>query len=272
MPDPTMPDNELDHLTRAYLHRRRGRPAPPDLEANTVSFVLSRRRTRSLGALLTSPVLAGATTLLLVSGALTGALLLHHPAPSGSAGPPPLQKSPAPTHMPTSSPTHAPSSPSPSPSFLPLVGPACTASDLALRLGIEGGVGGDGITRVVVTDRGSSPCVLEGTPQVDLLDSQGRKLSSPEVVKSTGGQISPIPNHGVGLIPTSEGASGATAIQGQAVLPLQYVNGCISPVAAVRVTFAGGSFTLPLKISPEGTQAGGACSVVYVNPLQPPSQ
>ncbi len=275
MPDPPISDDELDRRIRAYLHHRRAEPVPPGLEAKAIAAARSPRRKRAL--LLTTPLLAGVTTLVVVAGILTAAFMLNRPGPAASGGPPPsLQKSPAPTTAPSpsSSPTYVPPGVTPAPTPLPLVGPRCTANDLAVRAGPWSGAGDHGYTLLVFTDHSSSACVLDGTPTVQFIDASGATLNSPSVVDTNMGYFPPTPNAGVGLRPIRDaGATGAPALVGQAVLPFQYYpDGCTTAISAVRVTLAGGgTLIVDLQLPPQQLASAGQCGVVDVNPFQPPA-
>lgn len=268
MPDPRISDDELDALTRAYLHRRSAQPVPPDLKASAIAAAVSPRPKRLL---LAAPLFAA--TLVVVGSVLAAALMLNHQGPASSGSPPPLvQKTPSPTSVPSPSATYTPPGVTPGPTPLPLLGPACSTRDLAVRVGVQGGAGGNGITYLVFTDTGLGPCTLDGTPEVEFLGASGATLNSPPVVDRATGAIPTIPNHGVGLQPISDqGATGTAAITGQAVLPLQYQDACSSAIATVSITLANSSLTAPLTLSPYTVPSVGPCTVVYINPFQPPA-
>lgn len=85
MPDPHISDEDLASLTRSYLTRRRGQPAPRNLEADAVNFALTRKRTKGVAAVM-------GTAGLVIAGALTAGVVLafHHqaqpsPAPGAAA-------------------------------------------------------------------------------------------------------------------------------------------------------------------------------------------
>jgi hypothetical protein len=80
MPDPHMSDEDVASLARAYLTQRRGQSVPRNLDANAVSFALTRRRTKGAGAIL-------GTAGLVIAGALTAGVVLafHHQAQPGPA-------------------------------------------------------------------------------------------------------------------------------------------------------------------------------------------
>lgn len=67
------------------------------------------------------------------------------------------------------------SSPSPVPSPSASVG-ACRAADLAGRILGWGGAAGSRIADVEVTNTSASPCVIRGTPGLELVDATGRVL------------------------------------------------------------------------------------------------
>ena len=193
--------------------------------------------------------------------------------PTGSSG------IPAPTLAPTSatataSPTIqsvSPSVPSPSASatFVALVGPPCRAADLAGRVGLQSGAGGNGVTFLILTDRGRDRCVLRGTPIVAFLDEHGREVSL-AVRYEPSGYFPAIPNDGVGLLPFADGSSGVVVgIRGEAVLPLQYSDlDCSTPVAAIRVSMDEGTVTIPATL-PLGNTPGCLKPAIIVNPFQP---
>jgi hypothetical protein len=160
-------------------------------------------------------------------------------------------------------------------SFLPAVGPPCTASQLEVRVGSNGGALGNGITYLIFTDRGTARCTLRGTPNVQLLDARGRPLTFPPLQDLASGYIPTLPNSGVGLLPlrSEGGAPGPDpegGVRGQASLPLQYYeDGCANSIAAVRIRVGGGAFTVRLTLS--GGPGGQGCNTtrVFVNPFQP---
>jgi Protein of unknown function (DUF4232) len=165
--------------------------------------------------------------------------------------------------------------PIPSPmSFLAPDGSPCAAAQLQLRVGQELGALGNGVAYIILTNRGSTPCALRGTPNVQLLDGRHRLLTAPPIRDSSTGYIPTHPNDGVELLPlANEGASPGPlpegGIRGQASLPLQYgQDGCNNSVAAVRLEVSGWTFTVPLTIPQPGAEG---CDVtrMYVNPFQP---
>ncbi len=79
MPDPHVTDEELANLTRAYLTRRRGQPAPRNLESDAVSFAFAHRRTKRLGVVL------GAAALVAASALTAGVVLAFHHASQSPA-------------------------------------------------------------------------------------------------------------------------------------------------------------------------------------------
>jgi hypothetical protein len=82
MPDARSADDELIALTRAYLTRRRGQPAPRDLESNALTFAFTHGRAKRVA------VVAG-TAMALAVGALTAGVVLafhHQPSPYGASG------------------------------------------------------------------------------------------------------------------------------------------------------------------------------------------
>jgi hypothetical protein len=139
-----------------------------------------------------------------------------------------------------------------------------------MRIGVEGGAGGSGITYLIFTDRGAGPCTLRGTPTVRFFDDQGRIPASPSVQAVSTGVFPTIPNSGVGLVrSTDPGASGTGGIRGQAALPLQYSdNQCPTPVARVSVVLPSGSLTVPIQLFGNNF-AGCTPAAVVVNPFQP---
>ena len=159
-------------------------------------------------------------------------------------------------------------------SFLAATGPPCAAADLQIRVGQAFGAAGNGMTYLIFTDRGSSPCTLRGTPTIQLLDDHGLVLTMPPVHDSPSGMIPTYPNDGVQLLPmanegTPPGPNPEGGIRGQASLPLQYhQDGCNNSVAAARIEVGGGTFTVPLTIAQPGAQGCDVTSMV-VNPFQP---
>jgi hypothetical protein len=82
MPDPRISDTDLIGLTRAYLTRRRGQPAPRDLESNALSFAFTRGRAKRLAAVM------GVTAIALASALTAGVVLAFHrqEQPGGATG------------------------------------------------------------------------------------------------------------------------------------------------------------------------------------------
>lgn len=77
MPDPTVSDDELVGLTRAYLTQRRATPPARGLEADILGFAFSGRRSKHLGTKL------GVIAVVMISAlAAVGVLYLH----AGSSG------------------------------------------------------------------------------------------------------------------------------------------------------------------------------------------
>jgi hypothetical protein len=72
MPDPSISDEDVVGLTRAYLSRRRAQPAPRDLEANAMSFAFTRGRTKQLAVIL------GSVALVVASALTAGVVLAFH--------------------------------------------------------------------------------------------------------------------------------------------------------------------------------------------------
>lgn len=154
--------------------------------------------------------------------------------------------------------------------FLAAIGPLCKASDLEMRIGVQGGAGGSGITYLIFTDHGTGPCTLRGTPTVRFVDDHGRTPARPSVEAEPTGMFPTIPNSGVGLAPlTNSGASGSSGVRGQAALPLQYSdNQCPTPAATVSVVFPSGTLTMPFRLFGSNF-AGCTPAAVAVNPFQP---
>jgi hypothetical protein len=121
--------------------------APPSFDAS------QSPRTQWFGGFV-----AGMATIVLLAGVLTTTLLLHHraavattPSPRATASAIP-SFSPQPTSTPLPSPIVTPVPVS----FLPAIGPLCTAPQLEVRLGSNGGSLGNGITASFVRYRGGS--------------------------------------------------------------------------------------------------------------------
>lgn len=229
----------------------------------------TERRSRILAIELLA---AGALAVLVIGLIL---VLAHNaqPTPNPAITHPTASATASPTG--TATPSPLPTTPTPSPiSFLAPVSPPCSAAHLQIRVGQVLGAAGNGVTYLIFTDRGSNPCTLRGTPNVQLLDSRGRLLTTPPVRDSSSGYIPTYPNNGVELLPlTTEGASQGPApeggVRGQASLPLQYgQDGCNNSVAAIRIEVAGGTFTVPLHIPQPGAQ-GCEVTRMFVNPFQP---
>lgn len=172
-------------------------------------------------------------------------------------------------------PTLTPTTSTPSPmTFLAPVGPRCSASQLEVRTGMSGAGLGNGVSYIIFTDRGTAPCVLRGTPGVQLLDERRRVLIDPHTQDLPMNYVPTMANGGVGLIPlTNEGAAPGPnpegGIRGQASLPVQYYDdGCDNNlVAALRITLPGGTLTIPFSLP--GGGPGCNTSVISINPFQP---
>jgi hypothetical protein len=144
-----------------------------------------------------------------------------------------------------------------------------------VRTGQSGYGLGNAVTYLIFTDRGRGPCILRGTPGVQLLDASGRLLAKPHLEDVASGYVPTFPNTGVGLIPLENqgGAPGPDpegGIRGQASLPLQYYDdGCDNNlIAALRIRVGDGTLTIPLNLS-GGGQGCDMSSQVIVNPFQP---
>jgi hypothetical protein len=261
----TKPELDEDRLRRAMT--RLMTLEPPRLEPPQPRF---RSRVGEFAVAL--------GVLVLVSGVLTAGLLLRtHFTGSGRPNPPstslPGSRTPSLRATPTVQPTAtAPTSAAPG-SFLPPIGPPCSTTQLAMRLGQQSGAGGNGITYLIFTDRGTAPCTLRGTPSVQLLGANGKPLATPSVQYATTGMFPTLPNNGVGLIPladqgTPPGPLPEGGIRGQASLPLQYPHdGCANSVAGVTVHLASGDLATPLTIPGPATDC--QLTSVFVNPFQP---
>jgi hypothetical protein len=83
MPDPSISDEDVVGLTRAYLTRRRAQPAPRDLEANAMSFAFAHSRTKQVAVML------GSVALVVASALTAGVVLAFHHAETyrGVTGP-----------------------------------------------------------------------------------------------------------------------------------------------------------------------------------------
>jgi hypothetical protein len=158
----------------------------------------------------------------------------------------------------------------PTEGFLSAAGPPCSVLDLTLRLGVQGGAGGNGVALLVVTDKGDGPCTLRGTPSVSFLDSSGRMLATPSVDHQPSGYFPATPNSGVGLLPLSDpGMSGSAGIRGQAALPLQYSdNECATSVARAQIVLPSGSLSAAFQLFGSAFP-GCQPPSVSVNPFQP---
>jgi hypothetical protein len=82
MPDPGIPDEDIIRITRAYLSRRRGQPAPRDLEANAMNFALDTRRRKGASLLL------GVGALVVVSAVTAVGVLAFHRSERPTVGEP----------------------------------------------------------------------------------------------------------------------------------------------------------------------------------------
>ena len=202
-----------------------------------------------------------------------GLVLLRH----SSVGGPAPKPTPGVITAPTPTTIHTPLPPSTTPSGSP-----CAAAQLEMRLGWYKGTGGNALTYLIFTNLGTTPCLLQGTPRVSFLGSDGLPLTTPSVVDAPSGYFPSDPNDGVALIPlTDEGTGPGPApeggVRGQASLPLQYQNGCANSVAAVAVDVGGGRLVEPFTLNtivPGGnlncqSVAAGGTFVVTVNPFQP---
>ncbi|MGH7685245.1 MAG: DUF4232 domain-containing protein [Candidatus Dormibacteria bacterium] len=211
------------------------------------------------------------TALVTMSAAITGGLVvLRHSSSGGPPKPTPAVIAPP---FPGTINTPIPVSPTAVSAYLPASGPPCSASQLELRLGQQGGAGGNGYTYLIFTDRGTAPCVLRGTPTVTLLGGDGRPLTVPSVTESPSGMFKTLANDGVGLVPltdqgTAPGRLPEGGQRGQAALPLQYPrDGCANSVATVSVELGGGRLTVPLTLP--GAVSNCQVTLVEVNPFQP---
>lgn len=255
-----MPNND-ERRIREGLQRLMA-SQPPTLDPEHAS---GTRRLRT--------VAVGIATFVVFFVVLGTALVLNHRT-AGNHNAAPFatpSASPETTAQPTASAVPS-ATPTPS-SFLSPTGPACSAATLEMRVGQQGGAGGNGVTYLIFTDRGSSPCVLRGTPTVQFLDSRGRVLRIPSVRDSSSGMFPTYPNNGVGLLPlpsqgTPPGPLPEGGVRGQASLPLQYAHdGCANALAAVRVGFATGNLTVSMTIP--GASTNCALSSITINPFQP---
>jgi hypothetical protein len=238
-------DFDADRLSAA-LQRLMRQPPPP--------FNPGERPRRWFASLL---VAAG--TALLVGAVLTTSILINnHLADQRQVTPP---RAVATARPPTVSPD---ATKTPSVVYAPPVGPPCSAAQLAMSVGSNLGAAGSGLTYLVLTDRGNSPCVLKGTPVVAFLDLLGHVVEI-SVRDQPSGSIPTIPNDGVGLLPMSSPEDG---VSGQADLPLQYGDfTCNNAIASVRVTIGSGSLSVPIDIF-KGV-SGCPPLAVIVNPFQP---
>lgn len=259
----TVPDIDEDRLRRSLTALMTVKPPAIDTQ-------------RSRGSRWFGGLVAGLATVVLLAGVLTTTLVLRDRAA--------VSTTPRPQATPSANPSFSPESTStatPSPvvtsapvSYLPAVGPLCTARQLEVRVGGSYVALGNGITYLILTDRGTTPCVLRGTPAVQLLDARGRLLTNPPVHDRASGYIPTLPNGGVGLLPLgSEGVAPGPdpegGVRGQGSLPLQYSqDGCRNSIAAIRIRVGGGIFTVPLTIPSPAIQ-GCQTITVWINPFQP---
>jgi Protein of unknown function (DUF4232) len=232
---------------------------PPPLDSESAR---SRGRMGAVGI--------GAGTFVLLFLVLGGAFILDHQSGNDTPSTPGAASSSHPSPEPSPSATLSPAvTPSPS-GFLPALGPMCRSSQLRVRVGIQGGAGGNGITYLVFTDHGAGSCKLDGTPTVRFLNAHGGILSTVRVVDASGGYVPTFANNGVGLLPLADaGSPGSNGVRGQAALPLQYRDGaCPSAVRQVQVVLTTGIITTPVAIS--GLQSPDCTPLsVVVNPFQP---
>lgn len=122
---------------------------------------------------------------------------------------------------------------------------------------------------LVFTDRGPTPCVLQGTPQVRFLDDKG-ETSAVSVVYSSQGMFPTWPNDGVGLVPLSTQPP-PRGVRGQAGLPMQG-SSLMCPFNASRAVISLPSGALVAWLGIDGTGpsfAGCLPPSVTVNPFQP---
>lgn len=135
----------------------------------------------------------------------------------------------------------------------------CRASDLAAVAGV--GLGPAFLGNIFLTNRSSGSCVLEGTPTVQIVDTQGSALAlKQQNILSPAGR-NPPPAGPVVLGP------GQTANAF-----ISWANVCQKPSATgpftVRVTLpSGGTISMPLTLGP----LGSSTSVTTVPPCHDPS-
>ena len=130
-------------------------------------------------------------------------------------------------------------------------------------------------TEIVFTNHGTAHCSLSGFPDaLVLLDAGGRRVTEHPVTLADGGYVTTYANGGVDLAPqTSDGASGADAVVGQAVIVVKtYSMMCgRTSVASVEIVLHDGtSFRVPVAFAPD---TNGDClsgSPVDVSSFQPP--
>ena len=252
----TPPEVDPARLERSM--RRLMTVQPPRRDASR-----SPARTRLAAAAVACAVVA-ATAAAIVGGV---AVLNHHSPGAPARTSPPVavtSRTPAPSPSPTVS-SGGP--------YLAATSAPCTADQLEVRTGQQGGAGGSGYLYLIVTNRSSKPCTLRGTPPLRLLDGSGADLSTPAVVNTPSGMFPTLPNDGVELVPLADqgsppGPLPEGGVRGQASLPLQYAHdGCSNRIAAASLLIAGRLSTVPLSIP--GAATGCAITEIDVNPFQP---
>jgi hypothetical protein len=164
MPDPTLPEDELMRMARAYMARLSSESPPPNLAEDAMKAALSRRRRFSLAGLLggSAVIVAGAT-------AAVVALAFHHAPVAGSpAGTPTPSVS---TVSPTTTPAIT-STPAPAPDVCQANPDPATAGQLVL-------------TQPTAYTQVTSPLTVSGrinafeaTFQIAVKDASGRNLAT----------------------------------------------------------------------------------------------
>ena len=165
---------------------------------------------------------------------------IQAPGVGGPTSSPSAALSSAPSAAPTSAPSSALASPktaSQAPASVAPAGPAaCPGSTLSGRILDWQGAAGSRIADVLVTNTGSTPCYVRGTPGLELIDANGRVLIGSNASEAAPPSVAPSD-------PTFDLAAGGTV-----KTMVQVSNYCGAPgTMPIRIRFnlpaSGGSFT-----------------------------
>lgn len=151
--------------------------------------------------------------------------------------------------------------PSPTPVPTPLAIRYCASLDLSLRVGRTGAAAGTDYTTMVLTNRSSTPCQLQGIPIVRLLDAAGQPLAGSQDAPpwGDGGPVALTPG-----IRDGGGESAAAAGQAQITVAIASVLCLPRPATALVITFANGAGRLATAWSKNaygGADCGGGIAV-----------